>query len=70
MMKAVENRIYELRQENNLSLEQFACIIDSSPTAVWNWELGKTDIRVKNALRICKKFGVSMDWLCGLTDCT
>ena len=68
MMTKIGDRIKEVRVKNELSHDKFGFIVGVTQGAVWSWEHGFTEIKMHNAITICKKFKVSMDWLCGLTD--
>ena len=68
MMTKIGDRIKEVREKNELSRDKFAFIIGVSQGTVWDWEHGYSDIKMQNAIKICKKFKVSMDWMSGLTD--
>ncbi|MDO5397047.1 MAG: helix-turn-helix transcriptional regulator [bacterium] len=61
-------RLYELREKNGLSTRAAAERIGTS-SSVWNrWENGKNRMTSFFIIQICKEFGVSADWLLGLTD--
>ncbi len=67
-MKEFAERLKDLRTERNLSLRQLAELINTSYSAIEKWE---NQSRVPNAeavVTLAKFFGVSTDYLLGLTD--
>lgn len=67
-MKKFMERLKDLRSEKNLSQMQLAKETGLSAGAIGFWETGK---RVPNALAIitlAKYFGVTTDYLLGVTD--
>ena len=67
-MDTFNERLKELRLEKGLSQEQLAKETDLSRSAIGFWENGQ---RVPSALAIitlAKYFGVSADYLLGLSD--
>lgn len=65
--KIVNRRIEELRLSLDLSQKDFGAKIGVNRSMVNNWEQG-TPIKSDNLAEISKVFGVSTDWLLGLTD--
>ena len=61
----LSKNIKELRIKNNLSQREMAKILNTTQSAVWSYETGKTLILTAFAYQICKHFNVSMDWICG-----
>jgi len=61
----IGNRLKQLRIKNNLSQREMAKILNTTQSAVWSYETGKTLILTAFAYQICKHFNVSMDWICG-----
>lgn len=55
----------ELRQKRKLSQKQFAKEIFISPSAVSQYETGRTTPSRENLERIARYFGVSVDYLMG-----
>ena len=71
--KTVNKRIEELRKERNLSQEQFAVKLGFDDakrgrSTVNNWEQGAVQVKSDDLIRIGSAFGVSADWLLGLTE--
>ena len=65
--KIVNRRIEELRLSLDLSQKDFGAKIGVNRSMVNNWEQG-TPIKSDNLTEISKVFGVSADWLLGLSD--
>lgn len=67
-MKIFAERLRDLRQEKELSQRQLSKLLGLSHSAVTQWE---NELRVPNAeavVMLAKFFGVSSDYLLGLTD--
>ncbi len=56
-------RIRALRHEAEISQSGLATILDVSPGAIGNWEQGQGCPTIKQALKICRKFNVSLDYI-------
>ena len=63
----IGKNIREFRKSNNLTQRQLADILNTTHSVIWAYETGKTMILTAFAYQMCKKFGLSMDWLCGRT---
>ena len=60
---AVGARIRALRHESGISQSGLAKILECSPGAVGNWEQGQGCPTLKQGLKICGKFSVSLDYI-------
>ena len=60
---AVGARIRALRHEAAISQSGLAKILDISPGAVGNWEQGQGCPTIRQGLKICVKFSVSLDYI-------
>ncbi len=59
-------RIRALRHESGLSQTGLAKLLEVTPGAVGNWEQGQVNPTIRQALKIRRKFGVSLDYIyCG-----
>ena len=56
-------RLRQVRTDNNLTVRQFASVINASTNTVVNTEKGHRDITRQYAKRIEDVFGVSVDWI-------
>ena len=61
-------RIRECRENANLSQKYVAITLGVSAPSVANWERGKTNPTHENLVRLAELFGVSVDYLLGLSD--
>lgn len=61
-------RLRELREENNLTQEKIADILNVSRTAYANWEIGRSEPSVDMLINIANFYNVSIDYLCELTS--
>lgn len=58
-----------LRVSLGLSQIQLAFNLSSTQRTISNWELGISEPSIDMILSLCRFFGVSADYLLGLTDC-
>ena len=61
------NRISELRKEQGLKQAELAQKIRSSRQAIGKWETGAIDLSTDTISRLCAFFGVTSDYLLGLS---
>lgn len=64
----IGQRIKELRREKNLTQKQLGLLIHKSETGVASWEQGVSEPCVNDIRTLCSIFGVSADYLLGLSD--
>lgn len=60
----IGKNIKQVRIDNNLTLRELAKELKTSHSTIDAYELGKTLILTAFAYQICKKYKVSLDWLC------
>ena len=65
--KEIGLKIKIIRNENNLTLRALAKELNTTSSTISAYETGKTLILTVFAYQICKKYKVSLDWLCGKT---
>ena len=63
--KEIGLRIKNVREVNNLTLRDLAGELNTTSSTISAYETGKTLILTAFAYQICKKYNVSLDWLCG-----
>lgn len=63
--KEIGKRINQVRKANNLTLRDLAKELNTTYSTINAYELGKTLILTAFAYQICKKYKISLDWLCG-----
>ena len=64
----IGNRITKLRFKNCMSLRDFGNVLGVTDTTVLRWENNDTRIAFEDAIKMCKRFRVSLNWLAGLED--
>lgn len=68
-MEILQIRLKSLRSEKHLNQLQAADMLGMKQQAYQKIESGKaSDIKISTLSHICKTFGVSADWLLGLSD--
>lgn len=60
----IGKNIKTIRKNNNLSLRDLAKELNTTSSTISAYETGKTLILTAFAYQICKKYNVSLDWLC------
>ncbi len=63
--KEIGEKIKEIRIKNNLTQRDLAKMLNTTHSAIWAYEKGKAILLTSFAYQICKKYHISMDWLCG-----
>lgn len=63
--KIIGKRLKEFRIENNITQEELAKILNTTHSTISAYERGKTTILTAFAYEICKRYNISMDYLCG-----
>ena len=61
-------RLYTLRKEQNLTMERFGIAMEVTKQAVCRWENGERQPSLEMLARIAEFYGVSADYLWGLSD--
>lgn len=62
------NNLRMLRAKHKLSQSEIAEILETTQQHYSCYENGKNEIPVRHIIKICKHFGISADWLLGLTE--
>lgn len=62
--KKVGKKLKEFRKNNSLTQTQLANFLNTTHSTISAYESGKTLILTTFAYQICKKYNVSLDWLC------
>ena len=57
----------KIRIMNNLTQRELAKILHTTHSVIWSYETGRNMILTAFAYDFCKKFNVSLDWLCTKT---
>lgn len=61
-------RIRELREDNDKTQKELADFLHCSQQVYSNYELGQRDIPTDILIRISRYYGVSTDYILGLSD--
>ena len=61
-------RIRNLREDSDLTQNQIAEYLGTSQTMYARYERGANEMPVRHLIRLAKYYGVTMDYLCGLSD--
>ena len=64
----MENRVRLLRKERNLTLKELSQKLNMALTTLSSIESGQNDLTMEKAKLFANYFGVSSDYLLGLTD--
>ena len=64
----VGNNIDIIMKDHNLSFRALAIKLNTTASTIHAYTKGKTLILTSFAIEICKKYNLSMDWLCGRSD--
>ena len=67
-MNKVAYNIRELRIEKNLSQSELAEKVNISQSSIARYELGQTEPKATDIIKLCNFFGVSSDILLGIKD--
>ena len=65
MKDYVSNNVGTLRKEKNITQEELASTLNTTHSTISAYESGKTTILTAFAYEICKRYNISMDYLCG-----
>ena len=63
----IGERLRKIRKDNNITQEELANILNTTHSTISAYESGKTTILTVFAYEICKRYNISMDYLCGRT---
>lgn len=66
--KLIGRRLKEFRIENGITQESLAKMLNTTHSTISAYESGKTTILTAFAFEICRKYNMSMDYLCGRID--
>ena len=62
------NRIRSLREDNDLTQQKVATILNMSQTGYSKYETGENDIPTKILINLAFYYNTSIDYLLGITD--
>ena len=61
-------RMRDLREDRDLTQQDVANILGTSQTMYARYERGANELPIRHLLTLCRYYGVSADYLLGLTD--
>lgn len=64
----MNNRIDELRKQKGLTWEQLSADLNMSKSVIWRFGTGERELKQNDLKTICDYFGVTPNYLLGLTD--
>ena len=64
----IYQRLRDLREDENLKQKDIADIINTTANYYGDYEKGKRDIPTSRMIQLAKYYGVSMDYITGLTN--
>ncbi len=67
-METIGAKIKQLREEIGLSQMELSKKVDISQSAIARYELGKTEPKASDIIKLAEFFCVSADYLLGLSD--
>lgn len=68
-MRPYTAMIRGLREDHDLTQAQVAAWLNIGQRTYADYESGKTRIPLDSIIILARKYNVSMDYICGLTDC-
>ena len=61
-------RIKSVREDRDLTQEQIGRLLNKSQQGYNHIETGRAELKIEDLIRLCKFYGLSADYLIGLTD--
>lgn len=68
MSKESSYQLRELRKESKLNAKEFAKLFDVAESTQTSYENGSRDIPLDYAVKVCDKYGVTLNWLSGRSE--
>ena len=68
MSKSYNERMKDLREDKDLSQQQFAKLMGLSDVTIQSYEYGKSEPKVSTLITMAQLYGTSIDYIVGLTD--
>lgn len=67
-MNTYVKRIRDLREDADLTQSQISEYLGTSQTMYARYERGANEIPVRHIIKLCEYYGVSADYILGITD--
>lgn len=61
-------RMRDLREDNDKTQTQLATVLGTSQTMYARYERGANELPIRHLITLCRYYGVSADYLLGLSD--
>ena len=61
-------RMRDLREDHDKTQQEIANILGTSQTMYARYERGANELPIRHLIRLCRYYGVSSDYLLGLSD--
>ena len=61
-------RMRDLREDNDKTQAQLAAVLGTSQTMYARYERGTNELPIRHLITLCRYYGVSADYLLGLSD--
>lgn len=61
-------RIRDLREDNDKTQQEIACVLGTSQTMYARYERGANELPVHHLITLCNYYNVSADYILGLSD--
>lgn len=68
MNYSYQKRIRDLREDSDKTQQEIADILGTSQTMYARYERGANEIPVHHIITLCRYYGVSADYILGLSD--
>ena len=67
-MQAYVKKIRDLREDHDKTQQEMADYLGTSQTMYARYERGANELPIRHLMMLCKYYGVSADYILGLTD--
>lgn len=67
-MADYRERLRNLREDNDLTQAQLGKLLNKSQQGYNHIEAGRAELKIDDLVKLCKFYGLSADYLIGLTD--
>ena len=67
-MEKYIKRIRDLREDNDKTRQEIAYVLGTSQTMYARYERGANEMPIRHLVKLCQYYGVSADYILGLTD--
>ena len=66
-MVPYQQRLWDLREDHDKTQAEIAAVLGTSQTMYARYERGANEMPVRHVIALCRYYGVSADYLLGLT---